>query len=792
MKMSSLQTKLIASSLFFVLLTSAGFSVTYYLLARQEKEREFMRQIRTAFRIINDEYLNLTSDHAKKLQEISAQDFALAKMITTYQQQRDDIMFAFHKDRAIMASTNLSYFSRAAAALKSFGGAISARGLFVYGHDRRLLFAYARHGAQETVGAYLKTESGADTFVSLDDTSKISAMIFDKQSLPEMLLPPDIAPSYAPPLPDAPVISFMMDDEQRLGFNIAAPIRQNNALLGVFTAEIPFYAQGTIERYARLSNTQINLFLGKRLNAGTLPDEIFQDDGSAAQTSCQQLNRDDAEVNIHQTRIGGEWYYQGRCAILDAAQTPLGAFTVNLSRNLARQAELRILGSVLTIGGVISVLTFLAILAMTRRMMAFFDQIIAYIQELARGGLPKKMSEARTGEFLQIARNLNLLHDAVRDVTQLAGEIARGNMAVAVTPRSSDDALMQALASMVGSLREVAAVADEIASGNLLVTLHERSEYDMWMAALHKMLTTFKRIVTQVKQTAEQVSEGSRELRERSEEMSAGTSEQAAATEEVLSSMEEMLANISQNAENAMQTNQLARDAAEEAIEGGKAVHETVMAIRQIASKIAIIQDIASQTRLLSLNATIEASRAQDHGKAFGVVAAEVRGLADTTKTAAMEISELATSTVAVAEMSGELLQQLMPKIQKTSELVQDISLATQEQRAGAAQVNHAIQQLDHVTQQHAATAESLTAAAQLLSAQAEQLRSTIAFFRTSDDANVRDVSQIAPAAPAKRQPPAKTRKERPVESVVSDLSTGWRHSLHQFGDAHDNDFERF
>ena len=791
MKMSSLQTKLIASSLFFVLLTSAGFSVTYYLLARQEKEREFMRQIRTAFRIINDEYLNLTSDHAKKLQEISAQDFALAKIITTYQQQRDDIMFAFHKDRAIMASTNLSYFSRAAASLKSFGGAISARGLFVYGHDRRLLFAYARHGDQETVGAYLKTESGTDTFVSLDDTSKISAMIFDKQSLPETLLPPNIAPSYASPLPDAPVVSFMTE-EHRLGFNIAAPIRQNNALLGVFTAEIPYYAQETIERYARLSNTQINLFLGKTLNAGTLPDEIFENGGSAAQTSCQQLSRDDAEVNIHQTRIGGEWYYQGRCAILDAAQTPLGAFTVNLSRSLARQAELRILGSVLTIGGFISVLTFLAILAMTRRMVAFFDQIIAYIQELARGGLPKKISETHTGEFLQIARNLNLLHDAVRDVTQLAGEIARGNMAVAVTPRSSDDALMQALASMVGSLREVAAVADEIASGNLLVTLHERSEYDMWMAALHKMLTTFKRIVTQVKQTAEQVSEGSRELRERSEEMSAGTSEQAAATEEVLSSMEEMLANISQNADNAMQTNQLARDAAEEAIEGGKAVHETVMAIRQITSRIAIIQDIASQTRLLSLNATIEASRAQDHGKAFGVVAAEVRGLADTTKTAAMEISELATSTVAVAEMSGELLQQLVPKIQKTSELVQDISLATQEQRSGAAQVNHAIQQLDHVTQQHAVTAESLAAAAQLLSSQAEQLRSTIAFFRTSDDANVRDVSKIAPAAPTKRQPPANTRKEPPVESVMSDLSNGWRHSLHQFGDAHDDDFERF
>ena len=791
MKMSSLQTKLIASSLFFVLLTSAGFSVTYYLLAMQEKEREFLQQIRTAFRIINDEYLNLTADHAKKLQEISVQDFALAKIITTYQQQRDDIMFAFHKDRAIMASTNISYFSRAAASLKSFGGAISARELFVYGHDRRLLFAYARHGDQETVGAYLKTESGVDTFVSLNDTSKLSAMIFDKQSLPETLLPPNIAPSYAPPFPDAPVVSFMMDDEQRLGFNIAAPIRQNNALLGVFTAEIPYYAQETIERYARLSNTQINLFLGKRLNAGTLSNEIFDDD-SAAQPSCQQLNRDDAEVNIHQTRIGGEWYYQGRCAILDAAQTPLGAFTVNLSRSLARQAEMRIFWSVLTIGGFISVFAFLAILAITRRMMAFFEQIIAYIQELARGGLPKKMSEAHTGEFLQIARNLNLLHDAVRDVTQLAGEIARGNMAVAVTPRSSDDALMQALASMVGSLREVAAVADEIASGNLLVTLHERSEYDIWMAALHKMLTTFKRIVTQVKQTAEQVSEGSRELRERSEEMADGTSKQAASTEEVLSSMEEMLANISQNAENAMQTNQLARDAAEEAIESGKAVHETVMAIRQIASKIAIIQDIASQTRLLSLNATIEASRVQDHGKAFGVVAAEVRGLADTTKTAAMEISELATSTVAVAEMSGELLQQLMPKIQKTSELVQDISLATQEQRSGSAQVNHAIQQLDHVTQQHAVTAESLAAAAQLLSSQAEQLRSTIAFFRTSDDANVRDVSQIAPAAPAKRQPPANTRKERPVESVMSDLSNGWRHSLHQFGDAHDDDFERF
>jgi methyl-accepting chemotaxis protein len=194
--------------------------------------------------------------------------------------------------------------------------------------------------------------------------------------------------------------------------------------------------------------------------------------------------------------------------------------------------------------------------------------------------------------------------------------------------------------------------------------------------------------------------------------------------------MEEMAANIRQNADNALQTEKIATQAAGDAKKSGLAVAEAVEAIQGIAGKISIIEDITRQTRMLSLNATIEAARARDHGKGFAVVASEVRALAERSQTAALEISELAGASVIVAEEAGGMLGQLVPDIQKTAGLVQEISAASKEQTSGANQINRAIQQLDSVTQQNSATAEELSANAEELAGQAEMLQQTIAFFQ--------------------------------------------------------------
>jgi methyl-accepting chemotaxis protein len=197
--------------------------------------------------------------------------------------------------------------------------------------------------------------------------------------------------------------------------------------------------------------------------------------------------------------------------------------------------------------------------------------------------------------------------------------------------------------------------------------------------------------------------------------------------------MEQMAANIRQNADNALETEKIAVKAAEDAQKSGRAVAEAVSAMQEIAKKIAIVEDIARQTRMLSLNATIEAAKAQQHGKGFAVVASEVRSLAERSQTAATEISALADSSVTIAEKAGEMLAKLVPDIQKTAELIQEISAASGEQNSGATQINKAILQLDQVIQQNSAPSEEMAAMAEELASQAEQLLNTMAFFKTNE-----------------------------------------------------------
>ncbi|AAR34676.1 MCP four helix bundle domain-containing protein [Geobacter sulfurreducens] len=289
--------------------------------------------------------------------------------------------------------------------------------------------------------------------------------------------------------------------------------------------------------------------------------------------------------------------------------------------------------------------------------------------------------------------------------------------------------------SITRPLDKAVSVSNELAEGNLTVTIEATSkdETGQLLAAMHNMVEKLKGVVADVKSAADNVAAGSQELSSSSEEMSQGATEQAAAAEEASSSMEQMSSNIRQNADNATQTEKIALKSATDAREGGKAVAGTVSAMKEIASKISIIEEIARQTNLLALNAAIEAARAGEHGKGFAVVAAEVRKLAERSQKAAGEISELSASSVQVAEEAGEMLTRIVPDIQRTAELVQEISAACKEQDTGAEQINKAIQQLDQVIQQNASASEEMASTSEELASQAEQLQATISFFRTDD-----------------------------------------------------------
>ncbi|MCK4507077.1 MAG: HAMP domain-containing protein, partial [Desulfuromonadales bacterium] len=266
-----------------------------------------------------------------------------------------------------------------------------------------------------------------------------------------------------------------------------------------------------------------------------------------------------------------------------------------------------------------------------------------------------------------IVRPLNVAVDAAR-------ALAVGDLTVKIDQISKDETgqLLQAMRDMIASSQEVAAAAGKIADGNLRVQLKERSDKDVLIQSLANMVDKLKDVINNVKLSIENVASGAQAMSASSEEMSQGASEQAAAAEEASSSVEQMTANIRQNADNAMETEKIAVQASGDAREGGDAVNQTVGAMKEIAGKIMIIEEISRQTNLLALNAAIEAARAGEHGKGFAVVAAEVRKLAERSQKAAGEINELSTNSVEVAEKAGTVLDALVPNIQKTAELVQE------------------------------------------------------------------------------------------------------------------------
>ncbi len=274
--------------------------------------------------------------------------------------------------------------------------------------------------------------------------------------------------------------------------------------------------------------------------------------------------------------------------------------------------------------------------------------------------------------------------------------------------------------------------AKQLAEGNLDVRIDvdQKDEIGALASALTNMGGRLRSVVLQVNASAESVASGSQELSASSETLSQGATEQAASVEEISSSVEEMASNIRQNADNAMQTESLARKSAEDARQGGQAVTQTVDAMRQIVEKIGFIEEIARQTNLLALNAAIEAARAGEHGKGFAVVAAEVRKLAERSGSAAGEIGQLSAASLAVAERAGGMLATIVPDIERTSELVQEISAACREQTTGADQVNKAIQQLDQVIQQNASASEETASTSEELAAQAQRLTQVMQFFK--------------------------------------------------------------
>ena len=340
----------------------------------------------------------------------------------------------------------------------------------------------------------------------------------------------------------------------------------------------------------------------------------------------------------------------------------------------------------------------------------------------------------------QVRSNLKALVEDTRTLADAASE-GRLDVRADATRHAGDfrriiEGINNTMDAIVEPIQEVQQVMACMEAGDMTrpVQGHYAGSFAELKDAVNNTMTKLSRTISDVMAAADALTAAAGQVSSTSQTLSQSASEQAASVEETTASLQEMAASVKQNSENANITDGMASKAASEAVTGGSAVTRTVEAMKSIASKISIIDDIAYQTNLLALNAAIEAARAGEHGKGFAVVAAEVRKLAERSQVAAQEIGQLAGSSVQLAEQAGNVLTQMVPTINRTSELVQEISAASGEQAAGVNQITTAMSHLNGATQQNASASEELSATAEELSGQAAQLQEMIAFFRLAQD----------------------------------------------------------
>ena len=629
---------------------------------------------------------------------------------------------------------SLTYIGQIVSDLAEFERQSGASDVVVYDKRGALTAFSVEQDGTRLRGGYLPTVD-AKTFVKLAPGDLWYATIQTLAEMPTAPLPEGLPATFSGEIPAAMTAKFSAS----ASLQFVVPIANGEDVIGVCVARLKI-GQRDAENFSVLSRTLVNVYQGTAFSGGMLPQaaELPASEMAAlpmlslSELSARQFSK---EMRISAVTFGEESYYSGAAALV-AGGKPVGAIAVYLSRQMEAAQMRAFMKMLLGIAIMVGLLATLEAIEFSLSLTRPITRIVQTMKAMQEGRFPNAAqqnalsADSRRKDEIGVMANAALHLVAVTNSTvQIAEDIASGNVHAEIQERSEYDRLMQALQAMVSSLKHVADAAHEIAAGNLAVHVTKRSEQDRLMDALYVMVNKLNSTFLDVRTVSNIVASGSYDISAIAEQLSEGVSQQAAAAQEISSSMEEMVANIRQTSDNAKLTERMAVESAQDARQGGKAVNETIEAMKAIAERISIIQEIAMQTHLLSINATIEASKAEEYGKGFAVVASEVRNLAHRSREAAEEIEKLVGKCMTVSEEAGAILQRLVPSSERTADLVQEINAAGAEQAGGAEHINSAIQQLDQVVQQNAAMAEEMASSAETLAAQAKQLQESVAFF---------------------------------------------------------------
>lgn len=603
----SIQTKFLVVSTVLVLLTVAGLSVTYYLVIKRIMHRESQERIRIAFDIILTDFADRLETFTQRVEEFLTQNSTLGLTTSSYQD-----------DPAQVSSVSFltNYLKEASDMVKRFGQNIAVDCLGLYGADRRLLVVYKREEEQGSIGVYMVSEAGEDTYLPMDDFAQISPILFGESPIPQNPLPSGVSAYYDGKIPET-ITTQMFSEGHRLGFQVIAPVYHREERVGVLVSSL-FYTQKIIDHYASLSKTEINLFGLDHLSVGTLQTQpAFSQQALYAMIPCRSIMEQSEVLPISSEEIDGHDYYQGQCAYR-ADEELIGAIAVNLSQEVEKQEIRRVLMIVLGLAVVALGGAFGFSWLLSHKLHRSVHNVMSVIGAVAEGDLRSTAVVMTQDEFGILAMRLNRMISRLREIVdqvQEAGvQVSASSAELSATTKQQDTIMghqLESINSVVQSVQDISEV-----TANLVETM--------------------QRVATMSQEAAGFASSGQSDLFRMEEAMRR--------MEDASTGISDKLETINEKAEN-------------------------------ITTMATTINKVSEQTNLLSLNASIEAEKAGEYGRGFSVVAREIRRLADQTAVSTLDIERMVQEMQSAVSSGIMEMDKFVSEVQRSAEDVAKISM---------------------------------------------------------------------------------------------------------------------